>query len=772
MLEEKLTDEKLNSEENQMGIQHVKKRDGTIVPFDLDKIEIAIRKSFVSSGEGNLESDPREIALSVEQDIIKTAQMLKKRGISEEYIPSIEEIQRPVETNILRAGFPTTAHNYISYRENRDKVRSARDKIPSKTRELFEDNKKYFQNPLSEFVFFNKYSRFLPEEGRREVWTETVDRYTDFMRKKLDGRFDEDTIQRVRDGILNQKAMPSMRLLWSAGPAAERCNVAAYNCAFILPDNLKAFGEAMYTLMSGTGVGFSVENKVVSKLPMIQKQTGIKLDPLVIEDSKEGWADATVEALTNWFDGYDRDFDYSKIRPAGSRLVTMGGRSSGPEPMRRFLDAARSIVLGKQERRLSSLDVHDLMCYDASAVVAGGVRRSASISLSDPDDLEMRLAKSGSWWMNNSQRQLANNSAAYSHRPSAIEFMREWLSLAESGSGERGIFNRGGLKDQIPERRWDLLNSQFPGLVNYMGVNPCGEINLLPDQFCNLTSVTIRPEDTEKSLMEKVELASIMGTYQASLTDFNYISDSWKEHCESERLLGISLNGVMSNPIARDPEVLQRLREHAVETNKYYAKQLGINPATAITCVKPEGTNSLLVGTSPGFHPIWDSYMLRHVESDVTDPVLHMLQDQGYPIRYRDATKPYVLPFVFEAPKGTITRNQIGTLEQLEIWKTLKENWTEHNPSATIYVGKDDWFNAGQWVYDNFAKVGGLSFFPKVEGDHVYKFPPYQGVSRDEYLRTKAELPKIDFANLALYETEDSTSGARELACAGGKCDL
>lgn len=755
-------------------IKHVKKRDGTVVNYDRAKIEKAITFAVKASGEGNGNSNTEvtQVALGVEQDLVKAAERMKERGIVGEYVPDIEEIQPIVESNLLRSGLKGSADHYINYREQRSRVRNLRQRVDPKVRELVRENKKFFRTPLSEYVFFSRYSRFDEEKGRREVWTESVDRYVGFLKETLDGRLEEDKIAELRDSILHQRTMPSMRLLWSAGKAARKTNVAAYNCAYTTPTELKDFGEIFYTLMCGTGVGFSVENRFVGQLPIVAEQKGERQPVHVVGDSKEGWAEALVTGLQAWYAGRDLDFDFTKVRPAGARLHTMGGRSSGPESLKKLLNYSRAKVLSRQDRRLTSLDVHDLLCNIGESVIVGGVRRSALLSLSDLDDLEMRTAKSGNWYNEHPERQLANNSATYNSIPTDIQFMEEWLSLVKSKSGERGIFNRAGVNNQLPQRRLDWVKKYDPALVKAIGANPCVEIYLFPRQFCNLTSVTGRADDTRASLLKKVEIAVLNGTIQSMLTNFEYLGPKWKEMCEQERLLGVSLNGVMDCPLLRDPEFLVELREHAKQVQFFYADKFGINRSNAITCVKPEGTNSLLVDCSPGFHTREAHDYIRHVGLDNTDPIMRMLQDQKYPIYSRDNSRNFIIPFAVESPRGSITKDDLDVIQQLEIWKNLKLNYTEHNPSASIYVGRNEWVTAGQWVKQNFPYIGGLSFFPKDEGEHIYKYPPQQKVTPEERRRLAASLPVIDFADLTMYETEDTTAGAREYACAGGACTL
>ena len=565
--------------------------------------------------------------------------------------------------------------------------------------------------------------------------------------------------------------MPSMRLMWSSGRAARKTNVSAYNCSFIAPTKLSDLPEIMYLSMCGTGVGFSVESQNVQRFPIIKSQTKKRLKTHVIVDSKEGWGDALKLGLKTWYAGLDVAFDYSELRPAGAPLVTMGGRSSGPEPLRSLLDFTRAKILSKQGKRLSNIDVHDIICKIGEVVVSGGVRRSALISLSDLDDQEMRGAKAGQFWLNNPQRSMANNSAVYNYRPTASQFMEEWLALAQSGSGERGIFNRGGLKAQLPARRWKV----FEKYAARSGTNPCGEIVLRSKQFCNLSEVVSREEDTEETLLRKIKLATILGTYQSTLTHFPYLSKEWKENCETERLLGVSVTGQWDCPAARNPEVLLKLKLHAVETNKIYAKRFGINQSTCVTCVKPSGTVSQLVDAASGMHPRHAPYYVRRVRISATDRLFHMLKDQKLPYnpevgQIEGSANTYVLEFPVRSPKGAIFKNDLTALQQLEHWKIVKEKYTEHNPSVTISVSDNEWIEVANWLYKNWEILGGLSFLPR--SDYVYQLAPYEAIDEKRYNELMAKMPDVDFSQIIAYEGEDATEGAKELACISGVCEV
>lgn len=733
-----------------------------MVEFDQGRITSAIWKAMAASGEGE-EKDSKKVSDEVVKDLLKK--------YDKDNFPSVENIQDVVETNLILMDYAKAAKAYILYRQERAKLREMAREVPEHVRKMSLESKKYFKNPLSEFIYYRSYSRWIEEEGRRETWIETVQRYIAFMKEQLGKKLSEKEYEEVYQAMLKQEVMPSMRLMWSAGKAVKKTNIAAYNCSFLAISKLRDFSEVMYLSMCGAGVGFSIEQQTVQKLPQIKRQLGKKLPAYVIEDSKEGWAEALFFGIKTWFSGKDVDFDFSQLRPMGARLKTMGGKSSGPDPLKRVLDFSRERILAKQGRRLSSLDVHDILCKIGEVVVMGGVRRTAFLSLSDLDDEEMRDAKKGMFYLTNPQRSMANNSVAYMEKPTASQFLDEWLALAKSGSGERGIFNRGGLKYQIPERRWKKMNGKWLTV----GCNPCGEINLRSKEFCNLSEVVARPEDTEKILIRKIKLATLLGTFQSTLTDFPYISQDWKKNCEDERLLGVSVTGQWDCPIVRDKNVLKRLREESIAANKVYAKKFGIKPSLAITCVKPSGTVSQLVDASSGLHPRYAPYYIRRVRVSATDSLFKMLKDQKFPYypeigqRVDDATT-YIFEFPIKAPKSTVFRNDLTAIEQLEHWKMVKQNYTEHNPSVTISVGENEWVGVANWVYENWDIVGGLSFLPRE--DHVYAMAPYEEISKETYEAMMEKIPEIDFSRILLYEKDDETQGSKELACAGGKCEI
>ena len=738
------------------------KRDGRIVEFDHKKIIEALAKAGEETKEFNREESSR-LAFSVVEEI--------ERIYDGHTIPTVEQVQDLVEIVLMRSKWLKTAKAYILYREEHTKKRASRKEVPAEVTELAKESKKYFHNQLAEYVYYSTYSKWLPEKGRRETWLETVGRYNDFMKENLGEKLTEAEYNEIKEAMLKMDSLGSMRLLWGAGKAARATNVCAYNCSFVAPSAWQDFAEIMYILMCGTGAGFSVERQNVEMLPMIKRQSGLKLFNHVVADSKEGWADAFALGLNTWSDGKDIEFDYSKVRPQGARLSTMGGRASGPGPLINLMEFTRNKMLSRQGRRLSTLDVHDIICKIGEVVVMGGVRRSALISLSDLDDPEMRDAKNGQFYMTHPERSMANNSAVYNQKPTLTQFLEEWLSLMKSGSGERGIFNRGSLEKQLPARRLAMMQDH----IHTTGTNPCGEIILRSKQFCNLTEVVARPEDTEETLMKKVRLATILGTYQASLTNFPYLSADWKNNCQEESLLGVSITGQWDCPAVRNAETLTKLKDYAVEINKEYAKKLGINPSTCITCVKPSGNTSQLTDASSGMHPRHAPYYIRRVRVENHNPLFMMLKDMGVPYQpevgqtEKSATT-FVLEFPIKAPDGAIVRRDISALKLMDHWKMLKTNYTEHNPSTTISVSNDEWLQVGNWIYDNWDLVGGLSFLPRDE--HVYQLAPYEEITREKYEDLASKFPQIDFAQVVAYEYDDQTEGAKELACVSGACEL
>lgn len=756
-------------------VKSIQKRDGRVVPFELEKIVQAIFKGMGSVGEGSLK-EAELVANKVYAELVR----IKKKFAN--FVPTVEGIQDVVEKELILSDYVKTAKHYILYREERSKLRAKGVEVPAHVKKLAEDSKKYFKSPLGEFIYYRTYSKWIDAESRRETWIETVDRYMAFMKENVGTKLKDTEYAEVREAILKQEAMPSMRLLQFAGPAARATNVCAYNCSYIAPQSFRDIAEVMYISMCGTGAGWSVESQNVQKLPQIEVQTGKTLPVHVIADSKEGWCDAFVLGMETWASGKDVSFDYSLLRPAGARLKTMGGKSSGPEPLRRLLSSTREKMLSRQGKRLENIDVHDILCMVGDCVVSGGVRRSAMISLSDLDDEKIRHAKDGQFWMTQGHRALANNSAVYTQKPTNVEFMEEWIALMKSGSGERGIFNRGSLAKTLPERRIKLLkgygeyfDATGERIVGSIGTNPCGEIILQSKQFCNLSEVVARAEDTQETLLKKIRIATIIGTYQSSLTNFPYLSKRWIENCEKERLLGVSITGQWDSEVARNPKVLENLRKEAIKVNVQYAKKIGIPASSCITCVKPSGTLSQLVDCSSGMHPRHAPFYIRRVRIAATDALFKMLKDQGVPYQpevgqQMDSATTYVFEFPVKAPQNSIYKDDITAIQQLEHWKTVKIAYTEHNPSVTVSVGDSEWLAVAEWVYRNWEYVGGLSFLPR--DNHVYQLAPYEAIDEKRYKELASRMAHIDYSKIITYEKQNEIDVKKELACVAGVCEI
>lgn len=635
------------------------------------------------------------------------------------------------------------------------------------------DSNGSIKDPYQNFIALSRYARWIESEGRRETWSESVDRVVSFFRKDLRDRVgydvsDED-LSKVADLIKSHQVMPSMRVMMTAGPALERNHVSAYNCSFTPVDSLRSFDETLLILMQGTGLGFSVAQKHVEKLPPVADNINKANITIIVEDSKEGWAGAYRELIDHLWSGYEPSFDVSKVRPAGARLKTFGGRASGPEPLIDLFNHTIKIAKRAAGRQITSLEAHSIMCKIADVVVVGGVRRSALISLSDLEDSEMAGAKSGEWWTDSSHFALANNSAIYYRKPSKDEFDKEWQSLIDSGSGERGIFNLEAsiaLANKNGRRIGELIE----------GTNPCAEILLRSNEFCNLTEVVVRPEDTLQDLKEKVALASILGTWQSTLTDIKYLRDIWKDNIEEERLLGVSLTGQLGHPVlsgsdGKDKliEWLEALRSQAVIANKKEAESIGIPQSAAVTCVKPSGTVSQLVDVSSGMHAWHNDYYIRTVRGDNKDPITQFMKDAGIPSE-PDVMNPEnttVFSFPRRSPDGALTRKDLSAIEHLEIWLLYQRHWCEHKPSVTISVKDEEWADVGEWVYKNFDEVSGVSFLPFSE--HTYQQAPYQDCSKEDYERALALVPgEINWSDLSFYEFDDTAvNGTQELACSG-----
>lgn len=758
-------------------VPQIEKRDGRLVPFDFDKIAAAIWKAMAASEEGTQE-DAKLVAHQVAGELARFSRKYKN------FLPTVEGMQDSVEKHLILNDFVKAAKGYILYRDKRAQLRSQKVEIPAHVQKLMEESKKYFEgNPLGEFVYLRTYAKWIPEEGRRETWIETVDRYMGFMRENLGNKLTEKEYAELREAILKQDAMPSMRLMQFAGEPARKCNTCAYNCTFTAPVKLEDFAEVMYLSMQGCGVGFAVESQNIQQLPQIMKQAGEKLTTHTVADSKEGWCDALTLGLKAWYAGKDVAFDFSQVRPAGARLKTMGGKASGPEPLRNLLAFARERILARQGRRLRNIDAHDILCKIGECVVAGGVRRTAMISLSDLDDNEMRDAKKGQFYMTDPHRSVANNSAVYEVQPTAAELMDEWIALMKSGSGERGIFNRASLAKTMPKRRVEYFKKiGFIGpdgvVRGPVGANPCAEIILQSKQFCNLSEVIARADDTEASLIRKAKLASILGTYQSSLTNFKYISKDWTKHCREERLLGVSITGQWDSPVVRNAAVMKKMRDAAVKTNEMYAKRFGIEPSMSVTAVKPSGTVSQTFNCSSGIHPRHSPYYIRRVRISATDSLFKLMRDQGVPYypevgQSMEEANTYVLEFPVESPdrsKAARFKDDVSALEQLDYWKIVKESFTTHNPSATISVGDDEWIDVVAWIQKNWDVIGGLSFLPR--SNHVYRLAPYEAITKEEYEARAARFPKVDYTKLMAYERQDESDMKKELACVGGTCEI
>ena len=610
----------------------------------------------------------------------------------------------------------------------------------------------------------SRYARYLPEHKRRETWDETVDRLVSFIKDNAP-EINSD-IPVLTKAIKNLEIMPSMRLMMSAGEACKRDNIAAYNCSYMAINNKRAFSECLYILMNGTGVGFSCERQEIDKLPKLPDTINPCDDSIVVGDSKLGWAKAFKKLLSSLWEGDIPTIDYSHVRPAGARLKTFGGRASGPEPLKRLFDFTTDTLVNAKGRKLNSIEVHDIVCMIGEIVVVGGVRRSALISLSNLTDKRMREAKMGAWYNDYSWRGLANNSVAYTEKPDMEVFMEEWLSLVKSKSGERGIFNR--VASQKQAAKWDRRD----GTLNY-GTNPCSEIILRDKQFCNLTEVVVRSDDTKETLKNKVKLATILGTFQSTLDNFQFLSAEWKKNTTEERLLGVSLTGIMDNKIMSnpDPKFLEEMRDVARKTNHRYAKRLDVPISASITCVKPSGTVSQLVDSASGIHTRHSDYYIRTIRMDKKDAIYTFLKEKGVHVedeQFRPESTA-VFSFPIKSPNGSITRNDKTALEQLELWLTYQRHWCEHKPSVTISVRDEEWLEVGAWVYKHFDEISGISFLP--HSDHSYVQAPYQECTKEEYIKLLKETPKsIDFKEL--IEDDDMTEGAQTMACVGNSCEI
>lgn len=729
------------------------KRDGRVVEFEIGKIERAIKLCF--------EDLSREPSTSVSELAKRVVNIIGAKYAK----PTVEQVQDTVELVLQAAGEFAAAKHYILYRAEHAKLREERP-IPTEVAEAFATSDQYFQNPIQKFQFFNHYARFNWDLGRRETWKETVDRAVDYLAELADGRLDAETFARIRRTVLEMKAAPSMRLLAMAGAAARRNNIAIYNCSYLPVDSVDSFVEALLISMNGCGVGFSVEGKYVENLPRVKRQTGAEAKTHLIEDTTEGWGEAIRLGLSTWFEGGDIKLDYSALRPAGAILRVKGGRSSGPEPLRQTMEFARARILSRQGSFLRPLDAHDVMCQVGSAAVSGGMRRTAMISLFDFDDMEMRLCKSGDFERENSQRWNANNSAVWPESGlTQLEITKQMLQMVESGRGEPGIFNRQAAINLSPARR---KPADF-------GCNPCGEINLRPYEFCNLSIAIARAGDTYESLKDKVEVATIIGSIQSLATNFPGLRPMWKENCEEERLLGVDITGQLDSKAAQDPSVQNRLRQVAIETNRSIAEKLSINQAAAVTCVKPSGNSAQLFNCSSGLHARWSPYYVRNIRVSTHSPIYKVLKDAGVPMDSENGQTPetaitWVIHFPVKSPDGAITRTQRSAVGQCEYWLQNKIHWTEHNPSVTITYHPDEVLDLVKWVWEHRDLIGGMSFLPSF--DAAYAQMPYQEIEKEEYEKLVTVFPEIDFSKLYRYEEEDYTKAAQELACVSGACEV
>ena len=632
-----------------------------------------------------------------------------------------------------------------------------------------------------QFIHLSRYARWDYEQERRETWAETVTRYFDFfqdhLQEQCDYRLDNGELEEIKQSVMRLDVMPSMRCLMTAGEALKKENVSGYNCSYVKVDSPRSFDEILYVLMNGTGVGFSVEDEYVNQMSLIAEEFHYTDTTIVVADSKLGWAKALKELYSLLWTGQIPNWDLSKVRPAGKPLKTFGGRASGPDPLEDLFEFSVNTFKSAAGRKLKPVECHDLVCKIAEIVVVGGVRRSALISLSNLNDETMRHAKSGQWWETQKQRALANNSVNYKGKPDIGTFMREWLSLYDSKSGERGIYNSVSAKNQVERMNTDERERRQPR--DDFGTNPCSEIILRSREFCNLSEVVVRRWDTSKSLHEKVRVATILGTFQSTLTNFKYLTREWKRNCDEERLLGVSLTGIMDNPKTNGQEdglgkLLDKLREHAIKTNKEWADKLGISPSAAITCVKPSGTVSQLVDSASGIHARHNPYYIRTVRADNKDPLCKMMKEAKFP-NEPDVMKPKhttVFSFPMKSPDDAVCRTDMTAIDQLNLWSIYQKHWCEHKPSVTISVKEHEWMEVGTWVWDNFDNISGISFLPFSE--HTYRQAPYQDCDKEKYDEILKLMPKnVDWSLLSNYEAQDYTVGAQELACSSdGGCEI
>lgn len=736
------------------------KRDGRVVTFDPMRIERAIARCFSALD--------REPYTPIAELTLRVVNIMSARAGQ----PTVEIVQDAVELTLQAAGEFEAAKAYILYRAEHAKQRQDFP-IPEDVRAAFAEADQYFPTALQKFQFFDKYARFDYDKGRRETWIETVDRAVSFLHELVQTNtgvdLGGDVYQRIRRMILEMRSMPSMRLLAMAGAPARRDSTAIYNCSYQAVDGIDAFAEALLISMAGCGVGYSVESRYVENFPRVQRQRNLSPLKHLVEDSAQGWASALRLGMHTWFEGGDVDFNFDAIRQAGTPLRIKGGRASGPAPLKTMLEFARARILSRQGMHLRPIDAHDIMCMVGNAAVSGGVRRTAMISLFDFDDLEMRLCKSGDFERDNSQRWNANNSAVWPERGlDQLQVMEQVLDMVKSQRGEPGIFNRRAALNLMPARR------QAFGYTDY-GTNPCGEIVLRRNEFCNLSIAVARSDDTLETLKDKVQVATIIGTIQSLATHFPDLRPIWKENCMEERLLGVDITGQMDCPAVHDPAVMHALREVAYETNREFAALLGINQSAAITTVKPSGNSSQLLNCSSGLHARWAPYYERNVRVATSSPVFKVLRDAGVPMDPENGQTPdnantWVIHFPVKSPDGAVTRNNRGAIEQCEYWLHNKVNWTEHNPSVTVTYRPDEVVELTRWIWEHRDMIGGMAFLPAF--DAQYAQLPYIEISQEEYERRAAEFPPIDFSKLWRYEHSDLTTAAQELACLAGQCEV
>jgi ribonucleoside-diphosphate reductase alpha chain len=726
------------------------KRDGRIEPFDRSKIWAAIAKCFIAQGHKNIACGFIDgLTDSVVAKVSKINNL------------NVETVQDTVELVLNQNKLYDIARAYILYREERTKLRKR--KAPQDIKDKFDISSAFFPTAIQQFQFFNKYSRYDWELSRRETWIETVNRTVSYLRELSNNILNNEIYNDIRDAITRMEVLPSMRLLAMAGPAARKNNITIYNCSFLPVSDILSFAEALYISMSGCGVGYSVERKFVDKLPTVIEQNG-EIITHRIEDSAEGWFNALMCGLLAWFSGNDVVFDYSFLRPAGAVLRTKGGRASGPEPFRKTLNFVRSKILSKQGQKLTPLDAHDIMCAVGNAAVSGGMRRTAMLSLFDWDNTEMMHCKDGDFWRKNNQRWNANNSIVLPESLEQTQFIDFFMKMIKSQRGEPGIFNRNAL--DIPLRR--QLGFDF-------GCNPCGEVALRPYQFCNLSAIVARENDTPESLREKARLATIIGTIQSMATNFPMLRKDWAINCQEERLLGVDITGQMDCYAVQNKGVLQELKEHCKNINTYYSWRLGVNKSASITCTKPSGNSSVLVDCSPGIHSRWAKYYIRNVRVNANSSVYQVLKHCKVPMspengQDKETANTWVIHFPVKAPNSSITRHDRGAIEQCEYWLMVKNYWAEHSVSCTITYKPDEIIDLMKWVYENKDHLSGLTFLPTT--DALYDLMPYVEITREEYEKRQSEFPKIDFSLLWLYEQEDNTTVAQEKACGANGCEI